>query len=74
MKLLARAAFRQETQLQVLKQDTLGSLLGTQRPPGNDVQGRSGMENSGRAEEGQPLFARHFDVMSVCSSAQHLGL
>ena len=50
----------------------LGSLLGTQGPPGNDVQGCSGMENSGRAEEGQPFLARHFDVMSVCSSAQHL--
>ena len=50
----------------------LGSLLGAQRPPGNDVQGRSGMENSGRAEEGQPFTARHSDVMSVCSSAQYL--
>ena len=49
----------------------LGSLLGAKRPPGNDVQGCGGMENSGRAEEGQPFIARHFDVMSVCSPAQH---
>ena len=73
VKLLARAAFRQETQLQVLK-DTSWVLFLAPKGPLEMMCKVAAEWKTQIEEEGQPLFARHFDVMSVCSSAQHLGL